>query len=138
MKKIFAASLTALAAVALLAGCTPSSTDVDPKASATPKPAASNTTSPANVCEDGTLTVTDAASAKRALAKGCDTVYLLTSNVELDLGPVKVLGIEGNGNTVAAESLATVWVMGTGNTISHGGEAPDTKGVAEGNTVAAK
>lgn len=135
MKKILAASITAAAALAVLAGCsgTPAETKTE-----TPKAKSTATAPTTNVCKDGTLTVTDSAAAKKALKQGCDNVYLLTSNVELELGAVKNLGIEGNGNTVSVESLRSVYVMGKDNTVKHGGAAPDTKGVAEGNTVTAE
>ena len=137
MKKTLATAGTALAALLVLTGCSSAQDDAAPTAAATPTSEAS--AAPAtNVCEDGTLTVTDASEAKGALETGCDTVYLLTSNVELELGPVQQLGIEGNGNTVRTETLGSVYVMGTGNTVTHTGDALDLSNVGEGNTVTAE
>jgi hypothetical protein len=136
VKKILSTSITAVAALAVLAGC--SATSEAPKKSETPKPSSTASAAANNVCKDGVLTVTDAASAKKALKQGCDTVYLLTSNVDLDLGDVQKLGIEGNGNTVSVASMSSIYVMGKDNTVTFGGKTPDTKGVAEGNSVTAK
>lgn len=136
MKKLITATLTAGTALLVLAGC--STADGKPAPTTEPKPSATATASTSNVCADGILTVTDSAAAKKALKQGCDTVYLLTSDVELELGAVKTLGIEGNGNTVTVESLGTISIEGTDNTVTHGGAAPKHGHVQDGNTITAK
>lgn len=141
MKKLIAASITAAASVALLAGCASTAPDGASSERATPEPTVTSSAAAApaaNVCEDGVITVTDAESAEKVLKEGCDTVYLLTSDVELDLGAVKKLGIEGNGNTVSVASLESVYITGTGNTVQHGGAAPDADNVQDGNTITAE
>lgn len=82
--------------------------------------------------------MTDSKAAKQALKQGCDTVYLLTSGVDLQLGAVKSLGIEGSDNTVEVESLDSISILGTKNTVQHGGAAPKADNVQDGNTITAK
>lgn len=139
MKKLTTASLIAVAAVALLAGCSTSGPDTKTETSKpSSTPSASATVAASNTCKDGVLTVTNSKAAKDALKQGCDTVYLLTSNVDLELGAVKTLGIEGSDNTVSVASVASVYVLGTGNTITHGGAAPKADNVQDGNTITAE
>lgn len=139
MKKLTTASLIAAATMALLAGCSTGGQDTKTEtAKPEPKPSASATVAASNACTDGVLTVTDSKAAAKALKQGCDTVYLLTSNVDLELGAVKTLGIEGSGNTVSVDSVASVSVLGTGNTITHGGAAPKADNVQDGNTITAE
>lgn len=137
MKKLIAASITAAAAVALLAGCSNPTPEDATTATATPEPTKSAAAA-SNTCEDGVLTVTDSKAAKQALKQGCDTVYLLTSGVDLQLGAVKSLGIEGSDNTVEVESLDSISILGTKNTVQHGGVAPKADNVQDGNTITAK
>lgn len=137
MKKTHAAvtgAIVATALAALLAGCSSQSPVDSPGPSATKSATASQ---PVNECKNGQLTVTDVKKSKDALAKGCDTISLLTSGADVEIGPTKTLGVEGSDNKVAGTTIGAVHAMGSGNAITYTGEAPDTEHLGEGNTAEA-
>lgn len=132
-----AAGVSAAALATLLAGCSGAETSTD-AATSTPSTTASATSTATpvlNVCEDGQITVTDAPKAEKALAKGCDKVFLLTSEAQVTLGPTTTLVIEGSDNTVHGSTIGSVSAMGTGNTVEHTGTAPDATDLGEDNTL---
>ncbi|MDM7892031.1 DUF3060 domain-containing protein [Curtobacterium caseinilyticum] len=138
MKKTLPALVTAGVVATLLAGCTAGgdrSSSASP--TATPSASAAAAAPAANTCTDGVLTVTDAKKAAKALAEGCKSVFLLLSNTQVTVGDAEKLGIEGSGVTVKGGHFDTLSVLGSGNTITYRGEAPDTTNVADGNEVTA-
>lgn len=122
MKKSFL-PLTGIALLAALTGCTTASDDAKPTTS--PEASASGESADAPVtgeCVDGQalITAADVVDGAAALPDGCETVFVLTENATIDLGPTTKLVFEG-----------------TGNTVTHDGDAPEVVG-GDGNTVTAK
>ncbi|MFJ2977375.1 DUF3060 domain-containing protein [Curtobacterium sp. NPDC087082] len=135
MKKLLTATLSAAALVTLLAGC---STAEQNDAAKSPAPTtiveteeqlrAADTTGAydkLNNCVDGMLTVIDAAKAKDALAKGCETVRIVESGATMTLGPVEHLSVEGADNTITASTIGEIAVDGEENSVSYTGEDPE-------------
>jgi len=127
----------ATTAVALLAGCTGTTHTTGP--TTTPTPTSSSSGNSAllqhrNACAGGQATIT----ADTTLPKGCDQVAVLANNVTVTIGgPVKTLYIEGNGNTIHAQSVATVNAHGTqANSVTYSGAAPDVTDAGTANTFA--
>lgn len=123
--KLPAVVLASVALTAVLAGCTATGAATDAKSS--DKPAGSQTTQDApkvNECIDGAATILAGEDhAPISLPDGCETVYVVASNLTVDLGPTANLIFEG-----------------TGNAVTYTGEAPTISGVTEGdgNSVIAK
>lgn len=135
-------ALTALlAATALsLTACTAVNTDKagnDPTSSATPKPSATSTFPAESIddkaprtghCDNGQLTITIADLSKDksfVVDDACERVSILTSGASITLEhDVDAVTIEGSDNTVTAEDVERTFVVGTGNTFKHTGDAP--------------
>ncbi|WP_209559595.1 DUF3060 domain-containing protein [Frigoribacterium sp. PvP032] len=115
--------LAALALVAGLAACTSSDADTTPTPSTTPSATAEADAS-ADAADDGAPTVNECVDGQAvisggektvSLPDGCDTVYIVTSDATVDLGPVTKLFFEG-----------------TGNTVTYTGDAPEIGGTTDG------
>ena len=116
--------LAALVLVAGLAACTSSTTDdAAPTPSTTPSATAGADAAPViNECIDGEAVISGA-DKNVSLPDGCETVYIVTSDATVDLGPVTKLFFEG-----------------TGNTVTYTGDAPEIGGTTDGdgNTATAR
>lgn len=124
MKKS-ALPLTGIALLAALTGCTTASDDAKPTTTPEASAEASAESADAPVtgdCVDGQalITAADVVDGAAALPDGCETVFVLTEGASIDLGPTTKLVFEG-----------------TGNTVTHDGDAPEIVG-GDGNTVTAK
>jgi PBP1b-binding outer membrane lipoprotein LpoB len=127
------------AMISTLAGCTTAAT-TDAKAP-TASPTASATASPKlldhrNTCVDGVATITE----DTTLEKGCDHVAILADDLKVTLGgTTKILYIEGNGNTIKADTIVALNAAGTkNNTITYTGAQTDVKDAGESNTITKK
>jgi len=116
--------LAALVLVAGLAACTSSTTDdAAPTPSTTPSATPDADAAPViNECIDGEAVISGA-DKNVSLPDGCETVYIVTSDATVDLGPVTKLFFEG-----------------TGNTVTYQGDAPEIGGTTDGdgNTATAR
>ena len=129
----------AFAALALT-GCTSGTTEAD---EATPTPASSETASatdfpkPTGECIDGIATFVDN-DTEYELPDGCETVDIIGSGNTITLGPVTNLILESDGNTVDVESVETINNLSFGNTVTHGGDAPEVPTGADDVEVSAR
>ena len=129
----------AFAALALT-GCTSGTTEAD---EATPTPASSETTAatdfpkPTGECIDGIATFVDN-DTEYELPDGCETVDIIGSGNTITLGPVTNLILESDGNTVDVESVETINNLSFGNTVTHGGDAPEVPTGADDVDVSAR
>ncbi|MDY0947163.1 hypothetical protein SOM11_14295 [Frigoribacterium sp. CFBP9039] len=129
----------AFAALALT-GCTSGTTEAD---EATPTPAFSETASatdfpkPTGECIDGIATFVDN-DTEYELPDGCETVDIIGSGNTITLGPVTNLILESDGNTVDVESVETINNLSFGNTVTHGGDAPEVSTGADDIAVSAR
>lgn len=138
-KALLTAAGLAMLVVASLAGCSAEEHTLEETSAQATSPAAPKADDPlpTNECVDGQLTVTDIARAKQALTDGCGTISLLVDGADVTMGPVDVLAIEGSRNTVHGTTIKAVHALGTGNTVTYTGDAPDTSALGEGNTAVA-
>ncbi|GAA0965152.1 DUF3060 domain-containing protein [Frigoribacterium faeni] len=129
----------ALAALALT-GCTSSEADTSKP---TPTPASSESASatdfpkPTGECIDGVATFVDN-DTEFALPDGCETVDIIGSGNTITLGDVTHLILESNDNTIDVDSVESVTNLSFGNTVRHGGDAPDVPTGADDVDVSAR
>lgn len=129
----------AFAALALT-GCTSGTTEAD---EATPTPASSETAAatdfpkPTGECIDGIATFVDN-DTEYELPDGCETVDIIGAGNTITLGPVTNLILESDGNTVDVESVETINNLSFGNTVTHGGDAPEVATGADDVAVSAR
>lgn len=132
--------------IGALAGCTAatststSTSTPTSAASHAPAPAATPTT-PANVgtCIDGNAVVVTSKDTPAAkLTEACDTVNIVGTGGQVELGAVSHLVIEGTKNSVTIQSLKLVDFAGADNSIHYGGTTPTVNANGTtGNTVTA-
>ncbi|KQO79907.1 hypothetical protein ASF17_14615 [Frigoribacterium sp. Leaf263] len=116
-------------ALLTLTGCTGGTTEAE---KSTPTPASSESASasatefpkPTGECIDGVATFVDN-DTEFALPDGCETVDIIGAGNTITLGPVTNLIVESDGNTIDVDSVETITNLSFGNTVTHGGDAPE-------------
>jgi hypothetical protein len=135
----------ALAALALT-GCTSGTTEAEKatptpasseSASASPSDSASEFPKPTGECIDGVATFVDN-DTEFELPDGCETVDIIGAGNTITLGPVTNLIVESNDNAIDVDSVETINNLSFGNTVTHGGDAPEVPTGADDLEVSAR
>lgn len=136
-----------LGAVALLAGCTSTSTTTTPTGSSTPTavntPATPKESAAAaandNKCVNDVawMTFENGKPATRTLAGKCESVIVFGNKGHLTLDTAGAVTVMGDHNTVTVAFVGKVDFEGTGNTLTYKGAKPDVLESGTGNTLTA-
>ncbi len=119
-------------------GQSPSPTE---SASSKPKASAAEPTKVTyNECLDGAAQVSVDRSEKPVRVVDCDGVNIITSDQSYELGAVKVLTVEASNATITIgePGVKKIAVLGSGNTVTYTGAAPEVSDEGEGNTLSAR
>jgi len=142
MRRTLLSTTAGIAFAALaLTGCTSGTTEAD---EATPTPASSESAAaatdfpkPTGECIDGIATFVDN-DTEFSLPDGCETVDIIGAGNTITLGPVTNLIVESDGNTIDVDSVETISNLSFGNTVTHGGDAPEVATGADAIEVVAR
>ncbi|PZE61524.1 hypothetical protein DEJ33_07160 [Curtobacterium sp. MCPF17_047] len=106
-----------------------------PSASASASATAQATTY--NECVDGAAQVSVEKSSGPVTVSDCDGINIITSGQAYLLGSVKVLTVEASNATVeiGQAGVQEIAVLGSGNTITYTGDAPEITDEGDDNTV---
>lgn len=135
-----AAAGVALVAI-LLSSCSGGDQSPTPTDSASSKPNASASAKVTyNECIDGAAQVSVDHSDEPVHVVDCDGINIITSDQSYELGAVKVLTVEASNATVTIgdPGVEKIAVIGSGNTVTYTGAAPEVSDEGEGNTVSAR
>lgn len=138
-KNLLTSAATALSAAAVLvalSGCTGDEADTS-TTTPTPTSSATGIEKPTGECIDGIATFVDD-DTEYELPDGCETVDIIGSGNTITLGEVGHLILESNDNTVDVDAVEKVTNLSFGNTVSHGGDAPEVDTGADDVEVSAR
>lgn len=137
MRRTLSTTSAGIALVALaLTGCTSDEADTS-TTTPTPTSSATEIEKPTGECIDGIATFVDN-DTEYELPDGCETVDIIGSGNTITLGEVGHLILESNDNTIDVDAVEEVTNLSFGNTVSHGGDAPEVTTGADDVEVSAR
>lgn len=121
----------------LLASCSTGGGDHRGEGTAKPSASASAQATTYNECVGGATQVSVEKSSGPVTVGDCDGINIITSDQAYRLGSVKVLTVEASNATVeiGQPGVQKIAVLGSGNTITYTGDAPEITDEGDDNTV---
>jgi hypothetical protein len=109
----------------------------DHRSATTPTPSATTQATTYNKCVGGAAQVSVEKTSGPVTVADCDGINIITSDQSYRLGTVKVLTVEASNTTITIgqPGVEKVAVLGSGNTITYTGDAPEITDEGEGNSV---